>query len=140
MTHVIVQLPANQKYTSTVQAGNHQFIADEPVQLGGADLGPDPYQLLLSSLGACTAMTIKMYAERKEWNIGNVSVELHHSKLPETDEKGVETGQKIDLFERKIAFSGDLTTKQLERLLDIANRCPIHKTLSGQIRIRTELI
>ena len=138
--HVVVRIDSDQKYTAEVQAGKHQFIADEPETLGGKDFGPDPYQLLLSSLGACTAMTIKMYAERKNWDVGHISVQLNHSKKLEIDENGTETGEKIDLFERKIQFSGDLDEKQRGRLLEIANRCPVHKTLSGTIEIESELV
>ena len=117
-------------YTCDINAGKHQMVADEPVPLGGDDLGATPYQYLKAALGACTAMTIRMYAERKKWPIENVIVTLRHSR----------DAKKQSLFERDIKLVGDLTDDQRERLLDIADRCPVHKTLSHGVTILSKLI
>lgn len=117
-------------YTCDINAGKHQMVADEPVPLGGDDLGAAPYQYLKAALGSCTAMTIRMYAERKKWPIENVIVTLRHSR----------DAKKQSMFERDIKLVGDLTEDQRERLLDIADRCPVHKTLSHGVTILSKLI
>lgn len=130
----------NEGYTTEVRAGNHQFRADEPESVGGNDFGPTPYDLLLSGLGACTAMTLRMYADRKEWDLQEVDVFLSHGKehaedTEETDQKGA----KIDVIERKIVLRGELDNKQQKRLLEIADKCPVHKTLHSEIKVITVL-
>lgn len=117
-------------YTCDINAGKHQMVADEPVPLGGDDLGAAPYQYLKAALGACTAMTIRMYAERKKWQVENVIVTLRHSR----------DANKQSVFVRDIQLVGALTDDQRERLLDIADRCPVHKTLSNGVSILTKLI
>lgn len=109
----------------------HLWVADEPVELGGGDSGPTPTQLLLSSLGACTAITLRMYAVRKGWFLRGVRVKLRFNPGGKP-----ESGNEI---ERRIELAGDLDAAQRERLLQIANACPIHKVLSGEIRIETAL-
>lgn len=123
-------------FTTDVKAGKHHFRADEPVSVGGADHGPSPYDLLLAALGTCTAMTLRMYADRKGWPLKEVVVQLCHEKLHKED-----LGNKsyIDYMERSIELKGDLDGKQRKRLLDIANKCPVHKSLHGTVEVHTEL-
>lgn len=117
-------------YTCDIRAGKHTMVADEPVPLGGNDLGAAPYQYLKAALGSCTAMTLRMYAERKKWPLENVIVTLSHSR----------DSKKHSVFERDIKLIGDLTDDQRERLLDIADRCPVHKTISNGATILSRLV
>ncbi len=127
-------------FTTDIKAGKHSFVADEPVAIGGKDLGPSPYDLLLASLGACTAITLRMYADRKEWDLKEVVVELKHSKDYYTDCEDCESsGVKIDIIERIIHIKGDLDDEQKKRLLIIADKCPVHKTLHNEIKVKTDL-
>ena len=111
------------RYQQAVQASQHALIADEPVSVGGADAGPAPFDFIMSGLGACTSMTLRMYAERKELPLRQVTVELSHHKV-EVD------GVKRDCIQRSITLDGDLTAEQRQRLLEIANKCPVHRALS----------
>ena len=124
-----------------IHAGRHQLVADEPVSAGGTDAGPSPYDLLLAALGACTSMTVGMYARRKEWPLEEVTVHLRHSKIHATDCAECETKEgMLDRIERDIHFSGPLTDEQRSRLLEIANKCPVHRTLTSEIDIETRLV
>lgn len=120
--------------------GRHRFVADEPTADGGTDTGPDPYGLLISALGACTSMTISLYARRKKWPLESVTVKLTHAKVHAADCADCEhkTGM-LDRIEREIELVGALSDEQRARLLDIANKCPVHKTLNSKIDIRTRL-
>lgn len=120
-------------YAQYVTAGRHVFGADEPENLGGKDTGPDPYELLLAGLGACTAMTIRMYADRKKIPLTRVEVRLRHLRRAST---GKETK---DNFERVIALTGNLTEEQRQSLLEIAERCPVSKTLRQSSEITSVL-
>lgn len=123
-----------------IEAGGHRLRADEPVSAGGTATGPSPYDYLLAGLGACTAMTLRLYADRKGWPLEGVAVALRHSRVHAEDcadcEK--ETG-KIDVIEREIELHGALDDAQRARLLEIAAHCPVHRTLTGEIKIRTRL-
>ncbi len=119
-------------YFVSLTDGTHTWQADEPVVLGGGDRGPTPHHLLLSALGACTAVTLRMYAARKGWTLQEVQVELQFNP------QGVPAGGGNDI-RRRITVGGALSSEQRERLLQIANACPIHKVLSGEVRITTSL-
>ena len=137
---VIVRLDEEKGYTTHVQSGKHKLIADEPASVGGADLGPSPYGYLLAGLGACTAMTLKMYARRKQWNLQAVDVHLSHDKIHaedcECDLEGDSKG-RLDKIERFIEVEGDLTDEQKARLLQIADMCPVHRTLESEVLVKT---
>jgi uncharacterized OsmC-like protein len=123
-----------------IQSGVHRLKSDEPVAAGGTDQGPDPYALLLAALGSCTSITIGMYARRKNIPLQRVTVRLRQSKIHAEDCTDCETKLgRIDLIERQIELTGELTTEQRASLLDIANRCPVHRTLTSEIKIDTTL-
>jgi putative redox protein len=128
-------------YAQQIETGRHVFAADEPVSAGGTDTGPDPYGLLLGALGACTSMTIRMYAARKQWPLHGISVRLRHAKTYAEDCKSCEDPKaKIDRITREIELSGPLTAEQQSRLVEIANRCPVHRTLMEDKEIVTSLV
>ena len=126
-------------YTQQITAGHHEFLADEPRPIGD-DAGPTPYDLLLAALGACTSMTVRMYATRKGWPLERVRVSLRHSRIHAEDCEHCETAKGwIDHIDRDIELSGDLDDEQRRRLLLIAERCPVHQTLNSEIDIATSL-
>jgi len=128
------------KFAQEIAAGAHQLPADEPVAAGGTATGPSPYDLLLAALGACTSMTVSMYARRKQWPLDHVTVRLRHSKHHAEDCAQCDTTeQKLDRIERELEFRGSLADEQRTRLLEIANRCPVHLTLTSGIEIQTSL-
>ncbi|MCR9143494.1 MAG: bifunctional alpha/beta hydrolase/OsmC family protein [bacterium] len=128
-------------FTTNVRAGNHRLIADEPASVGGDDRGPTPYDYLLAALGACTSMTIQMYAGRKKWPLKGASVSLSHDKIHAEDCEDCETRVgKIDEIKRELRLEGDLNQQQREKLLEIADKCPVHRTLHSEIKVRTQLI
>ena len=123
-----------------IVAGSHRLTSDEPVGAGGAGSGPTPYDFLLAALGACTSMTVAMYARRKGWPLQHVVVRLRHSRTHAADCTACETQDaKLDVVDREIELTGSLNVEQRERLLWIANRCPVHRTLTSDIDIRTTL-
>jgi putative redox protein len=117
------------------------LIADEPEPAGGDNLGPDPYELLLAALGACTSMTIRMYANHKQWPLEDVGVELDHRREHAEDCEGCEgNGAKLEVIRRRLVLTGKLDDAQRARLVEIADRCPVHRTLTGRLEIETELV
>lgn len=125
-------------YAVAISAGRHGWLADEPVAVGGDDAGPSPYQMLSAALGACTAMTLRMYANRKQWPLERVSVTLHHAKVHAKDCAECETRSgRIDRIDRRIHMTGALDTTQRQRLLEIADMCPVHRTLHSEMQIVT---
>jgi putative redox protein len=123
----------NGPYAQTIETAAHRFVADEPAEVGGKNSGPSPYDLLLAALGACTSMTMRMYARRKGWPLDRVSVTLKHEKLHAEDCAECETREgRVDRIERTIRIEGDLDGEQRERLMQIANRCPVHQTLTSE--------
>ncbi|WP_194774791.1 bifunctional alpha/beta hydrolase/OsmC family protein [Pararhodonellum marinum] len=128
-------------YTSEIKTPDHHLVADEPTDLGGKNLGPTPYDLLMAALGACTVMTLKMYAERKKWDLKEVTVYLDHDKVHKKDSEDVEKPEaKVSRFSRALKIEGKLDDEQLKRLVEIANRCPVHRTLHEEIVVETKLL
>jgi uncharacterized OsmC-like protein len=125
-----------------IQTNDHQLLADEPVEGGGDNMGPGPYDLLLSALAACKVMTVLMYARRKQWPVEAVNVTLNHNKIHARDCEDCETSgsAKIDLIDTEISFEGDLNDTQIARLADISARCPVHRTLISETKIRTRIL
>jgi uncharacterized OsmC-like protein/pimeloyl-ACP methyl ester carboxylesterase len=128
------------RFGQDIVIGRHLLQADEPPAYGGGDSGPTPYQLLAAALGACTSMTMRLYADRKEWPLEHATVAVSHDKIHAEDCADCETGKgRIDAFEREITLSGPLDAAQRRRLLEIAGKCPVHRTLNAEVVIRTTL-
>ncbi len=135
---VVVRETGAGLYQQEIMSGPHRFLADEPVRVGGQDTGPGPYDLLLAGLGACTSMTLRLYAERKDLPLARVTVRLTHDKIHAEDCAECETRNgTIDRIDRKITLEGDLSADQRKRLIEIADKCPVHRTLKSEIDIRT---
>ena len=136
---VVVRL-GNKGYTTEIMVRHHGLMADEPEEVGGNDFGPSPYELVAAGLGACTAMTLQMYARRKNWDLREVRVHLDHYKdYAEDMMSGAEPEGKMDYFDRVLELKGNLEEEQRIKLLEIANRCPVHRTLQEEIHIITNL-
>ena len=128
------------RYRTDIYAGPHRLTADEPRSAGGTDTGPNPYGLLTAALGACTTITVRMYADRKQWPLKGIKVRLSHDKIYAKDCEECENKEgKIDSFERELELEGELSPEQRQRLLEIADKCPVHNTLSHVSRIVTKL-
>jgi len=135
---VLVRETGNSKLQQEIMSGPHRFLADEPVKAGGLDSGPGPYDLLLAGLGACTSMTLRLYAERKKVPLERVSVRLTHDKIHAEDCLSCETKEgMIDRIDRTITLEGALSADERKRLMEIADKCPVHRTLESEIEIRT---
>ena len=138
---VVASLDSEDNFTTYMKSGDHYFVADEPISFGGNNFGPSPYQYVSAALAACTAMTIQMYARRKEWKVENVTVRVNHSRDHAADCKNCDDeSPKIDILTREISFDGSLSVDKKNRLLEIADRCPVHRTLQGKIQIITSLV
>ena len=125
-------------FTQEIVVGPHQLTADEPKEMGGGDEGPTPYDLLLAALGSCTSITVTLYAQRKSWPLQGVIARLRHSRIHATDCAECETKEgKIDRIELDIEFAGPLSSEQRSKLLEIAKKCPVHRTLTSETNIRT---
>lgn len=129
---VVVAENGQGRYQQAVVAGQHRLIADEPASMGGGDAGPAPFDYVMTGLGACTSMTLRMYAERKQLALTGIRVELSHDKI-EID------GVARDRIQRRITLDGDLTPEQRARLLEIAGKCPVHRALSQSIQLECAL-
>jgi putative redox protein len=135
---VIVRETRHGTFDQEIIAGKHHLVADEPVDAGGQDSGPGPYDLLLASLGACTSMTLRLYADGKKLPLQRVEVRLRHFRVYATDCAECETKEgMVDHIDREIKLEGDLSAEQRARLMEIADKCPVHRTLTSEINIRT---
>lgn len=136
--HALVRETRHGKFQQALRLGTHEAYADEPIEYGGDDSGPSPYELLLGALGSCTAMTLRMYADHKKWPLQRISVYLSHAKRHAQDCRDCENqGAKLDAIEREIVLEGELSPEQRTRLIEIANKCPVHRTLLNEVRIAT---
>lgn len=138
--HAVGYLGSEEKFTTSIKTGRHSLTADEPESVGGSDFGPSPYQLVAAGLAACTAMTLRMYSDRKQWDLGEVYVHVTHDKVHAEDCQNCESaGSKVDKFVRHIELIGDLDADLRQKLLEIANKCPVHRTLEANAVIETFL-
>ncbi|MFG0331102.1 MAG: OsmC family protein [Phycisphaerales bacterium] len=126
-------------YRTELESGRHRYLADEPVEMHGTDLGPSPYDYLLASLGSCTAITMRMYADRKKWPLEGVTIRLRHDRIHAIDCASCDSrdGQISRIYREIEVRGGKLTLEQRERLIEIADKCPVHRTLSHEISIVT---
>jgi uncharacterized OsmC-like protein len=128
-------------FSQEVVVGRHRLVVDEPIAAGGTDKGPTPYDLLLAALGACTAITLTMYSQRKKWPLEGAVVRLRHSRIHSEDCADCETKEGyLDRIERELELTGPLLPEQRSRLLEIAEKCPVHRTLKSEIDIRSRLV
>jgi putative redox protein len=140
--HEVVVSSIGKGLAQRIRAGRHELRADEPIPSGGSDSGPDPYSLLLAALGACTSMTLRMYADRKGWPLEGVTVRLSQTHIHARDCAECENKDdaRVARITRELELSGPLTAEQKQRLVEIAERCPVHRTLMGQREIVTRLV
>ncbi len=133
----IVVRGGTDSFKQEIIAGKHRLVADEPVSAGGGDAGPDPYEYLLASLGVCTSMTVGLYARRKQFPLENIKVSLWHSRIHATDCEECETREgMVDRIDVEVELTGALSAEQHAALMDIAAKCPVHRTLTSEINIR----
>ncbi|HET8754355.1 MAG TPA: OsmC family protein, partial [Salinimicrobium sp.] len=138
--HQVVANLGNEGFTTQMKARQHYFIADEPKEMGGSDFGPTPYEFISAGLAACTSMTIQMYARRKKWDLKNVETHINYSKKHAVDcENCEDDSSRIDHFERIIIIEGELDETQEKKILEIADKCPVHRSLHNKISVSTSL-
>src|SRR5215218_2819057 len=138
-TRVVVR--TGEDLRTEMEAGGHDLVADEPTSLGGTDTGPNPYDYLLAALGSCTTMTLRMYADRKGWPLESVTVRLSQDRIHATDCEECETEEgRIDRIEREIELEGPLDEEQRRRLLEIADKCPVHRTMQTEALVKNVLV
>ena len=136
MPHIVVRGDAR-TFQQQITAGRHQFVADEPVSVGGGDAGPDPYDYLLASLGVCTSMTVGYYARRNRWSLEQISVSLSHARIHARDCEECETKEgMVDRIDVEVELSGSLSDDQRAKLMEVAAKCPVHRTLTSEINIQ----
>ena len=134
--HIVVRGDA-ENFEQEITAGKHRLVADEPVSAGGGDAGPDPYDYLLASLGVCTSMTVGLYARRNQLPLENITVSLWHSRIHARDCEECETKEgMVDRIDVEIELTGSLSEAQHTKLMEIAAKCPVHRTLTSEINIR----
>jgi len=139
-SQIVGYLRADEKFTTRIKAGEHQLIADEPESFGGNNFGASPYELVAAGLAACTAMTLRLYADRKKWDLREIYVHISHEKSHLEDCLNCDSANsKIDTFTRELELIGNLDEEQRQRLLEIADKCPVHRTLENTARIKTKL-
>jgi putative redox protein len=139
-TSVVVEESGPGQFAGIVRAGRHVLSADEPFASGGTDTGPSPYEYLLAALGTCTTMTLRMYVKKKGWAVGRISVLVSHDRVHAEDCTNCdENDVKLDRITRTIRIEADLDDERRQRLLEIANKCPVHRTLTSKITIETRL-
>lgn len=140
MSRRVVVEAGRLRYAQNVSVGPHRLQGDEPVSAGGRDVGPDPYELLLAALGSCAGITVRMYADRKQWPLEGVHIELSYARVHAEDcarcNEGIEL---VDGIEMELSFFGELSESQRQRLAEIANKCPVHRTLESSLPIRARL-
>lgn len=138
--HEVVANLGEEGFTTQMRAGKHYFVSDEPEKSGGKDFGPSPYDFLSAALAACTSMTIQMYVRRKKWPLKNVETHVNHHKSHAEDCDNCERNTaKVDVFDREISLEGNLNEEQTQRVLEIADKCPVHRTLSNKLKITTKM-
>ncbi len=134
--HIVVRGDV-ENFEQEITAGQHRLVADEPVSAGGGDVGPDPYDYLLASLGVCTSMTVGLYARRKQFPLENITVSLRHSRIYAEDCEECETNEgMLDRIDVEVELTGSLSDAQHAKLMEIAAKCPVHRTLTSEINIR----
>ena len=140
MSRSVVVEAGRLRYAQNISVGPHQLQGDEPVSTGGSDVGPNPFELLLAALGSCTGITVRMYADLKQWPLEGLHIELSYAKvLADDGTAGDKELKLVDGIEMELSFFGELSESQRQRLMEIANKCPVHRTLESPIPIRAKL-
>ena len=140
MSRTVVVKAGRLPYAQEISVGPHLLRGDEPVSDGGGDVGPNPYELLLAALGSCTSMTVRMYAERRQWPLEGVHIELSYARVHAKDCAACDKESKlVDGIEMELSFFGELSDSQRKRLTEIANKCPVHRRLESPIPVRAKL-